>query len=215
MDDSAASPDRRWAAENEELPKNVTDYVPEEGSSDEDAALAPDGRKYDRSGDDDYPANLRKLFPTFSASRYAWSRYRKRLNLPAGVKAPGIWIKDRGPVMVEPKVWLANQRTFVKWMHISVLLGTLALALYNAAGKDNMVARTLAAIYTLIAIFAALWGWGAYLYRSNLIRQRSPKDLDLSFGPVVVSLALLVALCVNFGFKVRLSPLHLPVALDL
>lgn len=102
------------------------------------------------------PSAFRSLLPSFSSSRYALTRRRKSLQLPPGVKEPGRLIKDSGPVRVEPKVWLANQRTFVKWQHICVLLATLSLALYNGASESNSVARGLAVVYVLIAVFAGV-----------------------------------------------------------
>jgi uncharacterized membrane protein YidH (DUF202 family) len=106
---------------------------------------------------------------------------------------------------VESKVYLANQRTFIKWLHISILLSSLSLGLYNAAGKHNQVAQALAVVYTFFAIFAAVWGWAMYERRARLIRQRSGKDLDNMFGPIVVCIGLAVALVLNFVFKVRFS----------
>lgn len=137
----------------------------------------------------------------FSTSKYAQSRRRGR-KLPPGVSEPAYWIKDAGPVKVEAKVWLANQRTFVKWQHVSVLLASLSLGLYNAAGVDNSVARGLAVVYTLVAVFAGVWGYGVFMWRNSLISKRSGKDFDAVGGPVVVCLGLVVALCLNFGFKV-------------
>jgi hypothetical protein len=183
-----------------------------------------DGRRKDRIVDeesedddddnDDLPQDttaatgLRALFPSFSTSRYA-QRHRP---LPPGVTKPTFWIKDQGPVRVEAKVWLANQRTFIKWQHVTVLLASLSLGLYNAAGKDNTVARALAVVYTVFAIFAGVWGYGVYMWRSDLIRKRSPKDFDNRLGPVVVCGGLAVALILNFVFKVRHCPL-VPVLL--
>lgn len=151
------------------------------------------------------PSGLRALFPAFSNSRYA-QRHRKgaawkNAPLPPGVKDPGVWIKDQGPLKVEAKVWLANQRTFIKWLHVSVLLGSLSLGLYNAAGLKNNVARSLSVVYTLFAVFAAAWGLGVYLWRSHLITQRSGKDFDNMIGPFVVTIGLAVALVLNFAFK--------------
>ena len=103
---------------------------------------------------------------------------------------------------VESKVWLANQRTFIKWLHVSVLLSSLSLGLYNAAGRHNDIARALSVVYTFFAFFAAGWGWYIYEDRARLIRQRSGKDLDNILGPVVVCIGLASALFMNFGFKV-------------
>ena len=97
---------------------------------------------------------------------------------------------------------MASSRTFIKWEHISVLLASLSLSLYNGAGPNNTVARTLAIVYTLIAIFAGGWGWRMYVVRSRMIKQRSGKDFDNIVGPIVVCTSLVVALCINFGIKV-------------
>jgi SPX domain protein involved in polyphosphate accumulation len=154
---------------------------------------------------DSSAAGLRSLFPAFSNSRYAQRRRGRKAwedaALPPGVKDPGKWIKDSGPVKVEAKVWLANQRTFIKWQHIAVLLASLSLGLYNAAGVENNIARALALVYTAFAVFAGAWGWGVYMWRSRLIMERSGKDFDNMIGPFIVSVGLAAALCMNFGFK--------------
>ncbi|KAJ9659724.1 Phosphate metabolism transcription protein [Neophaeococcomyces mojaviensis] len=150
-------------------------------------------------------SGLMQILPAFSNSRYAQRHRkgaaRKDAPLPPGVKDPGVWIKDQGPLKVEAKVWLANQRTFIKWLHVAVLLGTLSLGLGNAAGKNNTIASTLSIVYTVIAVFAACWGIGVYLWRSQLITQRSGRDFDALTGPYVVAIALCVALILNFVFK--------------
>ncbi|CAF9911581.1 MAG: hypothetical protein GOMPHAMPRED_007461 [Gomphillus americanus] len=146
-------------------------------------------------------SRLKQFFPAFSSSKYAQSK-RNKVQLPPGVKKPEYWIKDVGTVKVEPKVWLANQRTFIKWCHIAILLSTLSVSLYNSAGLHSNVARGLAVVYTIIAIFAGAWGYGLYISRSRMIRRRSGEDLDNILGPTIVCLGLSVALCLNFGFKV-------------
>ena len=145
---------------------------------------------------------LRSLFPAFSSSKYARAHQQRNVKLPPGIRHPGVWIKDQGPLRIEAKVWLANQRTFIKWQHVSVLLASLSLGLYNAAGEGNEVARTLALVYTFVAVFTLIWGWGIYMHRNKLIRERSPQDFDNMLGPIVVCVGLIVALCLNFGFKV-------------
>ncbi|KAH7073744.1 VTC domain-containing protein [Paraphoma chrysanthemicola] len=163
--------------------------IDEEADSDED-----DGPKLGKS------SGLGSLFPSFSTSKYA-RKQRSKVQLPPGIRDPGVWIKDQGPVRVEAKVWLANQRTFIKWQHVSVLLASLSLGLYNAAGEGNDIARALAVVYTCVAAFTLAWGYGMYMYRNKLIRERSPKDFDAVTGPLVVCVGLAVALCLNFGFK--------------
>ncbi|KAK3055053.1 Phosphate metabolism transcription protein [Extremus antarcticus] len=144
-------------------------------------------------------SGIKSLLPSVSSSKYAAHQRNKKL--PPGVSKPDFWIKDQGDVKVEGKVWLANQRTFIKWQHVSVLLASLSVGLYNAAGEDNGVARALALVYTLVAIFAGVWGYGVYMWRVGLIERRSGKDFDAVVGPVVVCVGLIVALVLNFGFK--------------
>ncbi|KAI4105149.1 MAG: hypothetical protein L6R37_002868 [Teloschistes peruensis] len=101
------------------------DQVAQETDSDEDeGTLGPAAAAPPRQG-------LQSFLPSFSNSRY------------------GRWIKDTGPVVVEPKGW----------------------------------------------------GWWVYTLRSQMIRERSGKDFDNVAGPIVVCLALVIALCLNFGLK--------------
>ncbi|KAJ5641630.1 hypothetical protein N7490_005630 [Penicillium lividum] len=148
------------------------------------------------------PSRLTSILKSLGISKPNWTG-PENVPLPPGVRDPGIWIKDTGPVRVESKVWLANQRTFIKWLHISILLSSLSLGLYNAAGKHNKIAQALAVVYTFFALFSAAWGWYMYEKRSRLIRQRSGKDLDNLFGPLVVCIGLAVALVLNFAFKYK------------
>lgn len=190
------------AAQTASARQTGIDSVVEEADSDDDGLQADSGATERNMTT---TAGVRSLFPSFSYSKYA-QRHRARqqatANLPPGVRDPGPrWIKDQGPVRVEAKVWLANQRTFIKWQHVSVLLASLSLGLFNAAGETNNVARSLAVVYTAVAAFAGIWGYAMYMHRSRLIQLRSGKDFDNVLGPTVVCLGLVVALCCNFGFR--------------
>ncbi|KAH7370566.1 vacuolar transporter chaperone-like protein [Rhexocercosporidium sp. MPI-PUGE-AT-0058] len=143
---------------------------------------------------------MSSMFPSFSLSRYAQARRERNVVLPPGVTKPTQLIKDSGPLQVEPKVWLANERTFLKWQHICVLLGVLAVSLYNTAGQ-NRVAEIFGFIYLAIAIFAGVWGTVMHRVRRNMIVERSGKDFDNMIGPMVVSFALMMSLILNFYFQ--------------
>ncbi|KAH7040545.1 VTC domain-containing protein [Microdochium trichocladiopsis] len=139
---------------------------------------------------------LTNIFPTFSLSRYARAK-RQQAQLPEGVAKPTYLIKNAGPLQVEPKVWLANERTFLKWQHICVLLGSLAVGLYTAAG-ENFVAECMGIAYIIIAILAGVWGFSMFKVRQQMIVERSGKDFDNMIGPLAVSIALMIALILNF-----------------
>lgn len=146
------------------------------------------------------------IMPSFSIlTRYARFQQRRESRvLPEGVVEPEVWIKNQGPLKIEPKVWLANERTFMKWQHICVLLGGLAVALYTAAG-ENTLALAMGIVYLAIAAFAGAWGYAMHTQRREMIIERSGRDFDNLIGPMVVSLALIVALVLNFVFQVSFS----------
>ncbi|KAI2641942.1 VTC domain-containing protein [Xylaria nigripes] len=151
---------------------------------------------------------LKAVFPNFSLSRYSRNR-RQRMMLPEGVTKPEVWLKNAGPLRIEPKIWLANERTFLKWQHICVLLGTLALSLYTAAG-ENLVAECMGIVYIAIAVSAGLWGNLMLHRRRAMIVERSGKDFDNMTGPLAVSVALMVALILNlvFAYRSTVSQFH-------
>ena len=130
-------------------------------------------------------------------------RQQSPVRLPPGVRKPSTYLKNQGPVRVETKVYLANERTFIKWMHVSTLMATLSLALYNGATSvGNSLAQQLGVVYIGIAVVAAVWSYYVYMRRAKEIRDRSPKHMDDRIGPVIVGIALIVALTANFVFKV-------------
>ncbi|KAK7203615.1 VTC domain-containing protein [Myxozyma melibiosi] len=131
----------------------------------------------------------------------SWFTLRSRskdFKLPPGVVRPKRLLTQSGTVMVEPKVWLANERTFNKWLQVTVLLSALTFGLYNAAGKYNYVAHRLAYAYFVLTLFTGCWGYGVYMHRVKAIQMRSGKHLDSPLGPIVVSLALLGAIVINY-----------------
>lgn len=91
----------RNSVSNTKMP-SPEEQIAEEDDSD-DNGLQGDSRQ-------DAAGGLRSLLPSFSTSRYARAHRQDNVQLPPGVHAPKQWIKDSGPVRVEPKVWLANQR---------------------------------------------------------------------------------------------------------
>lgn len=146
---------------------------------------------------------LSSVLPGFSLSKYSRAKRSQRARLPEGVVKPTEWIKNMGELKVEPKVWLANERTFLKWQHICILQGGLAVALYSAAG-ESFLAEVMGIIYVLIAAFAGAWGYYMMQVRRNMILERSGKDFDNMIGPIVISVSLMGALILNFIFQVRL-----------
>ncbi|KUJ08573.1 SPX-domain-containing protein [Mollisia scopiformis] len=142
---------------------------------------------------------MASIFPSFSQSRYA-KKQREKVKLPEGVTKPTQLIKDSGPLKVEPKVWLANERTFLKWLHISILISTLALAMFNAS--SNSTTRVLAIAFLCVGVFACGWGYFQHKERREMIIARSGKDFDNMIGPLVVGCSMIAILLINYGIRI-------------
>jgi len=118
--------------------------------------------------------------------------------IPEQVRVPK---KIPTSIQVEGKVWFANERTWISWLNISVLLATLSLALFNAS-KDQ-VAQNFAYAYALISIGVLIYGYVLYQRRITMIQKRDPGHFDNIAGPVVISSLLFFAILANFIIRVR------------
>jgi len=117
---------------------------------------------------------------------------------PIPVRVPK---KTATPIKVEGKVWFANERTWLSYLNVAILLGTLALALFNAS--DDQIARNFAYVYAVISIGVLVYGWVVYQRRITMIRKRDPGHFDQILGPVVISALLFFAVLANFIIRVR------------
>ncbi|KAH8999179.1 vacuolar transporter chaperone 1 [Lactarius hatsudake] len=102
------------------------------------------------------------------------------------------------PVRVEPKVSFANERTFLSWLHFTVVLGGLAVGLLNFGDK---VGKISAAVFSLVAV--GIMGYALYTYhwRANSIRRGGRGPFDDRLGPTLLCAALLVSVIVNFVLR--------------
>lgn len=127
-------------------------------------------------------------------------RFWKRRGNQASSSSPSSPRRKRVavPVRVEPKVFFANERTFLSWLHFAVVLGGLALGLMNFGDRSGMIAG---AIFTLVAAGIMLYALLTYRWRSQRIRQRLPGPYDDQRGPVVLVGAIFAAVGVNFWLK--------------
>jgi len=124
--------------------------------------------------------------------------YHSITTVPPHVRVPK---KTPTPVRVESKVWFANERTWVAYINMSVLIGTLSVALFNAS-KDS-IARSFAYLYAVISVGILLYAYALYQHRITMIRRRDPGSFDQIAGPVIISALLFFAMLANFIFRVR------------
>ena len=105
---------------------------------------------------------------------------------------------------------LANERTFLEWLDMSVTLGAVAAALFAVSGPNDG-ARVLAALVMPVAVaFAAYSGWQFRKRRQLLAEERlGAPEMQSTTGPVVLAAALGAALTCVFLVDVLGPPLKL------
>ncbi|KAG9315237.1 hypothetical protein JVU11DRAFT_4371 [Chiua virens] len=124
--------------------------------------------------------------------------YNSIQSLPPQVRVPR---KVATAIKVEGKVWFANERTWLSWLNAAILIGTFAVALFNAS--NDPIARAFAYVYAALSIGVLIYGYSLYQSRITMIRKRDPGHYDAIAGPLVVSTILFVAVLANFVIRVR------------
>lgn len=114
------------------------------------------------------------------------------------------------PVRVEPKVFFANERTFLSWLNFTVVLGGLAMGLLNFGDR---ISRLSAMLFTVTAMFVMLYALYTFHWRATKIRKREAAPYDDRVGPTVLCIFLIVAVAFNFYRKFLYTVIHLSVIL--
>lgn len=60
---------------------------------------------------------------------------------------------------IEPKVWLASERTLLSWFRVALLLSSFALALFNSASDRDTGTRAMGVVYAVLALGMLGYAW--------------------------------------------------------
>ncbi|EFE33246.1 uncharacterized protein ARB_07998 [Trichophyton benhamiae CBS 112371] len=104
------------------------------------------------------------------------------------------------PTRVEPKVFFANERTFLSWLNFTIILGGLAIGLLNFGDRVGQIS---AALFTFVAMASMIYALVTFHWRAQSIRRRGQSGFDDRFGPTVLAVALLAAVVVNFVLRFK------------
>ncbi|CAK7201658.1 GTPase regulator Nrf1 [Sporothrix eucalyptigena] len=106
------------------------------------------------------------------------------------------------PTRVEPKVFFANERTFLSWMNFTVILGALAIGMLNFGDRPAFIS---AFLFTGVALVTMLYALFTYHWRAKSIRRRGQAGFDDRFGPTFLAIILVLAIVVNFVLRIVYS----------
>ena len=104
------------------------------------------------------------------------------------------------PIKVEPKVFFANERTFLAWMHMSVTLASISVAIVAFAEQNNW-SQFYGLLILPVAISFCCYSLWMYMKRSAMIRRKDPGPYDDKFGPVALACMLGISILINFFVK--------------
>ncbi|KAJ3031691.1 UNVERIFIED_CONTAM: hypothetical protein HDU68_001208 [Siphonaria sp. JEL0065] len=106
--------------------------------------------------------------------------------------------KVMAPLRIEPKVYFANERTFLSWLHFCIVLGGLALGLLNFGDRVGQISGL---VFTLVALTFMGYSVLTFQKRAEMIRRRDPGPYDDTTAPLVLCVVLFVAVGLNFYLK--------------
>jgi len=103
---------------------------------------------------------------------------------------------------VEPKIFFANERTFLHWLHAGVTLYTISASILAFASQENSVAAQWYAMALLpISLGFCMYAIHVFLWRADRIKTRVPGRWDDPGGPMVLGGSLVVILAINFTVR--------------
>lgn len=106
------------------------------------------------------------------------------------------------PVRVEPKVFFANERTFLSWLHFAIFIGGIGAALM---GLGDQKAAYSGVCFILVSIIFSVYALYLFFWRANRIREKDPGPYDDLNGPVVLVAVFLSAMVTSIFFKFPLK----------
>ncbi|TFJ81246.1 hypothetical protein NSK_007422 [Nannochloropsis salina CCMP1776] len=106
----------------------------------------------------------------------------------------------KAPVKVEPKVFFANERTFLAWLNMSVTLASISVAIL-AFADHNEFSQIYGFTVLPVAVAFVIYALTTYTRRSFMLRNRMPGPYEDRVGPVVLTLLLCLSITVNFILK--------------
>ena len=103
---------------------------------------------------------------------------------------------------IDPKVFFANERTFLAWMHLSVTLAGASIAILVFAENDgNPFSQLYGIIWLPVAIAFIVHSMYQYAHRVAMLSSRHPGPYDDTTGPPMLGIMLLMSILAHFGLK--------------
>ncbi|KAK9467227.1 VTC domain-containing protein [Lipomyces arxii] len=103
------------------------------------------------------------------------------------------------PVRIEPKVYFANERTFLNWIEIGIFLSAVAGGLHSFGSDKATIASF---FFVCTAVIMVVYSLGLYLWRVKAIRNRRAIRYDDTVGTSLVCFAFVLSVLINYVVQV-------------
>ena len=107
------------------------------------------------------------------------------------------------PQKIDPKTFFANERTFLKWLSISTMVGAMSVALLGFADATSDGAQLAGIILLPVSILFMVYALAVFRRRAHCIYMREPIRYDDTRGPTLLVVILAVALIMSTYFSLR------------
>ena len=106
------------------------------------------------------------------------------------------------PVKIDPKVFFANERTFLAWLHVSVILAGASVAIVAFTDSHSPGPGALYGVILLpVSIAFIVYAMIQYTRRASMIRRKSPGPYMDVAGPTVLTVILMLSIVTQFSIK--------------
>lgn len=148
------------------------------------------------------------------SNRPGWFRAIFRRSSHAYQPIPDSRVKPRKvPIKVEPKVFFANERTFLSWLRMSVVLASISIAIV-AFAEVNPYSLVYGLCMQPVAIGFCVYSLWMYIKRATMIRKKEPGPCKLL--RVNVTMDLVAQHCLyRYTDETKAGPVVLAVLLGL
>lgn len=101
---------------------------------------------------------------------------------------------------VEPKVFFANERTFLSYLNMATIVSLMSVAMLNfGVGTAGFVSGTAFTVFALVLIiFATI----TFQWRAREIRNRGSSGFDDRVGPMLISFGLFGCVATHFVLEI-------------
>eukprot|EP00898_Chlorokybus_atmophyticus_P006146 jgi/Chlat1/6532/Chrsp45S06006 len=122
--------------------------------------------------------------------------FRRKSGLSAAVKE----VPRKVPMRIEPKVFFANERTFLSWLHMAVTIGSIGSAILAFATDPDLSpasSRLMASVGIMllpVAIMFATYAAVTFNTRAMKLRKREEGSFEDRRGPLALACVMFLAL---------------------